>query len=131
LLPNQPQVVPQAQAPALIASAGTIEQYTPPPQQHAAPAIPLQVDAKKNASAPASGLYLQVGAFANPDAAELLRSKLSGMVRAPVFVSSIARNQQTLYRVRMGPIDTQGEAQQMQNSVRSANLGQPSVVTLD
>lgn len=131
LLPNQPQVVPQASAPALIASAGTIEQYTPPPQQHAAPAVPLQVDAKKNASVPASGLYLQVGAFANPDAAELLRSKLSGMVRAPVFVSSIARNQQTLYRVRMGPIETQGEAQQMQNSVRSANLGQPSVVTLD
>ncbi len=129
LLPNQPQAIPQAAAPALIASAGTIEQYTPPPQQHAAPAVPF--DAKKNASAPASGLYLQVGAFANPDAAELLRSKLSGMVRAPVFVSSIARNQQTLYRVRMGPIGTQGEAQQMQNSVRSANLGQPSVVTLD
>jgi rare lipoprotein A len=131
LLPNQPQVIPQAAAPALVASAGSIEQYTPPPQQHAAPAAPLQFDAKKNVSAPASGLYLQVGAFANPDAAELLRSKLSGMVRAPVFVSSIARNQQTLYRVRMGPIETQGEAQQMQNSVRSANLGQPSVVTLD
>ncbi|MGV6394605.1 septal ring lytic transglycosylase RlpA family protein [Pseudomonas caspiana] len=131
LLPNQPQVMPQATPPALVASAGTIEQYTPPPQQHAAPSVPMQFDAKKNGSAPASGLYLQVGAFANPDAAELLRSKLSGMVRAPVFVSSIARNQQTLYRVRMGPIGTQGEAQQMQNSVRSANLGQPSVVTLD
>ncbi|SQG00588.1 rare lipoprotein A [Paucimonas lemoignei] len=131
LLPNQPQVMPQATPPALVASTGTIEQYTPPPQQHAAPSVPMQFDAKKNGSAPASGLYLQVGAFANPDAAELLRSKLSGMVRAPVFVSSIARNQQTLYRVRMGPIQTQGEAQQMQNSVRSANLGQPSVVTLD
>jgi rare lipoprotein A len=56
---------------------------------------------------------------------------LSGMVRAPVFVSSIARNQQTLYRVRMGPVDTPGEAQQLQNSVRSANLGSPSVVTSD
>ncbi|HEX8541686.1 MAG TPA: septal ring lytic transglycosylase RlpA family protein [Pseudomonas sp.] len=131
LLPNQPQVIAQATPPALTVSAGTIEQYTPPPQQHAAPAVPLQVDAKKNASGQASGLFLQVGAFANPDAAELLRSKLSGMVRAPVFVSSIARNQQTLYRVRMGPIDTQGEAQQLQNSVRSANLGQPSVVTSD
>jgi rare lipoprotein A len=131
LLPNQPQVTAQPAPPALLASAGTIEQYTPPPQQHAAPAVPLQVDAKKNASGQASGLFLQVGAFANPDAAELLRSKLSGMVRAPVFVSSIARNQQTLYRVRMGPINTQGEAQQLQNSVRSANLGQPSVVTSD
>jgi rare lipoprotein A len=91
----------------------------------------MQIDAKKNASAQASGLYLQVGAFANPDAAELLRSKLSGMVQTPVFVSSTVRSQQTLYRVRMGPIDTQGEAQQLQASVRSANLGQPSVVTSD
>ena len=131
LMLNQPQVVAQASAPAISASTGTVEQYTPPPQQHAAPAAPLQVEAKKNVSGPAAGLFLQVGAFANPDAAELLRSKLSGMVRAPVFVSSIARNQQTLYRVRLGPIDTQGEAQQLQDSVRSANLGQPSVVTSD
>jgi len=56
---------------------------------------------------------------------------LSGMVQTPVFVSSTVRSQQTLYRVRMGPIDTQGEAQQLQASVRSANLGQPSVVTSD
>jgi rare lipoprotein A len=131
LMLSQPQVVAQASAPSISTSTGTVEQYTPPPQQHAAPAVPLQVDAKKNVSGPAAGLFLQVGAFANPDAAELLRSKLSGMVQAPVFVSSIARNQQTLYRVRLGPIDTPGEAQQLQNSVRSANLGQPSVVTSD
>jgi rare lipoprotein A len=135
LMLDQPQVAsnpaPQQQtaAPVITASAGTIEQWTPPPQQHATPVSPVAIDAKKNVSGPASGLFLQVGAFANPDAAELLRSKLSGMVRAPVFVSSIARNQQTLYRVRMGPVDTPGEAQQLQNSVRSANLGSPSVVT--
>jgi rare lipoprotein A len=137
LMLDQPQVasapVRAQAAPVITASAGTIEQWTPPPQQHAAPVapVPVQIDAKKNASGPASGLFLQVGAFANPDAAELLRSKLSGMVRAPVFVSSIARNQQTLYRVRMGPVDTPVEAQQLQNSVRSANLGSPSVVTSD
>ena len=137
LMLDQPQVAsnpPPRQtvaAPVITASAGTIEQWTPPPQQHAAPVSPVPIDAKKNASGQASGLFLQVGAFANPDAAELLRSKLSGMVRAPVFVSSIARNQQTLYRVRMGPVDTPGEAQQLQNSVRSANLGSPSVVTSD
>jgi rare lipoprotein A len=138
LMLDQPQVAsnpPPRQAPVttpvITASAGTIEQWTPPPAQHAAPVSPVPIDAKKNASGQASGLFLQVGAFANPDAAELLRSKLSGMVRAPVFVSSIARNQQTLYRVRMGPVDTPGEAQQLQNSVRSANLGSPSVVTSD
>lgn len=130
LMLNEPQVA-QSQAPALSASTGTIEQWTPPPQQHATDVVPVQAqaDAKKNGSAQASGQYLQVGAFANPDAAELLRSKLSSMVKAPVFVSSIVRNQQTLHRVRMGPIGTPGEVQQVQNSVRLANLGSPSVVT--
>ncbi|WP_419708406.1 septal ring lytic transglycosylase RlpA family protein [Pseudomonas sp. NFX224] len=129
LMLNEPQVA-QNSAPVITASAGTVEQWTPPPQQHAAAVVPVQLaDAKKNASAPASGQYLQVGAFANPDAAELLRSKLSGMVSAPVFISSIVRNQQTLHRVRMGPIGSPGEVQQVQNSVRMANLGSPSVVT--
>ncbi|WP_085726033.1 septal ring lytic transglycosylase RlpA family protein [Pseudomonas sp. R37(2017)] len=125
---NEPQVA-QNSAPVITASAGTVEQWTPPPQQHAAAVVPVQLDAKKNASVPASGQYLQVGAFANPDAAELLRSKLSGMVSAPVFISSIVRNQQTLHRVRLGPIGSPGEIQQVQNSVRLANLGSPSVVT--
>ncbi|WKV83538.1 septal ring lytic transglycosylase RlpA family protein [Pseudomonas sp. B24_DOA] len=127
LMLNEPQVA-QNSAPAITASAGTVEQWTPPPQQHAAAVVPVQIDAK-NASAPASGQYLQVGAFANPDAAELLRSKLSGMVSAPVFISSIVRNQQTLHRVRLGPIGSPGEIAQVQNSVRLANLGSPSVVS--
>lgn len=82
-------------------------------------------------SAPSAngGMYLQVGAFANPDAAELLRSKLSTMVSAPVFISSIVRNQQTLHRVRLGPMSSQGEVQQTQDSVRMANLGQAKLVT--
>ncbi|MFJ1338215.1 septal ring lytic transglycosylase RlpA family protein [Pseudomonas caricapapayae] len=121
---DQPQV---AQTQAFTPSTGAVEQWTPPPQQHAAAVVPVQV-ASNQAS---NGLYLQVGAFANPDAAELLRSKLSGMVSAPVFISSVVRNQQTLHRVRMGPINSQGEAQQMQDSVRLANLGQPKVVTAD
>lgn len=130
LMLNEPRVA-QAAAPVMTASAGTVEQWTPPPQQHAAPVVPVPLDAKKNASATASGQYLQVGAFANPDAAELLRSKLSGMVQAPVFISSIVRNQQTLHRVRLGPIGTPGEIQQVQNSVRMANLGQPKLVTAE
>ena len=121
----------QNSAPVITASAGTVEQWTPPPQQHAAAVVPVQIDAKKNASVPASGQYLQVGAFANPDAAELLRSKLSGMVSAPVFISSIVRNQQTLHRVRLGPIGSAGEIQQVQNSVRLANLGSPSLVSAE
>ncbi|MBD9603416.1 MULTISPECIES: septal ring lytic transglycosylase RlpA family protein [unclassified Pseudomonas] len=130
LMLNEPQVAQNA-APTITASAGTVEQWTPPPQQHASDTVPVPISAKKNASVPASGQYLQVGAFANPDAAELLRSKLSGMVSAPVFISSIVRNQQTLHRVRLGPIGSPGEIQQVQNSVRLANLGSPSLVTAE
>lgn len=111
--------------------AQPIEQYTPPPQQHAAATVPLEVDAKKNASPAASGLFLQVGAFANPDAAQLLKDKLSGVVSAPVFISSVVHNQQTLHRVRLGPIDTPDEATQLEESVRLANLGQPRRVAAD
>jgi rare lipoprotein A len=91
----------------------------------------VQIDAKKNALVGVSGLYLQVAAFANPDAAELLKAKLSESVAAPVFVSSVVRNQQILHRVRLGPVNTQREAEQLQDSVRLANLGEPTLVKAD
>ena len=122
LMLNEPKV---AQNTAPTVSTGKVEQWTPPAQQHAADVVPVSPMVK------GQGTYLQVGAFANPDAAELLRSKLSGMVSTPVFISSIVRNQQTLHRVRLGPIASAGEVAQTQNSVRLANLGQPSVVTSD
>lgn len=127
LVLKEPQV---AQTQPLPASTGGVEQWTPPPQQHAAAVVPVQV-ASNPAPAGNGAMFLQVGAFANPDAAELLRSKLSTMVSAPVFISSIVRNQQTLHRVRLGPIGSQGEVQQMQDSVRLANLGQAKLVTAD
>ena len=99
--------------------------------QHAAAVVPVQMDVKKNASPAASGLYLQVAAFANPDAAELLKAKLSETVPAKVFISSVVRNQQILHRVRLGPVETQAEAQQLQDSVRLANLGEPALVKAD
>ncbi|MCI0911848.1 MULTISPECIES: septal ring lytic transglycosylase RlpA family protein [Pseudomonas] len=125
LMLKEPQV---AQTQAIAASTGRVEQWSPPAQQHAAPVVPVQVGGN-NVPAGNGGSFLQVGAFANPDAAELLRAKLSTMVSAPVFISSIVRNQQTLHRVRLGPISSQGEIQQAQDSIRLANLGQAKLVT--
>lgn len=128
-----PKMAPQPAAaqPQAVAMAQPIETYTPPPAQHAAPVAPVQIDSKKNASLPVDGLYLQVGAFANPDAAELLKEKVGGLTGAKTFISSVVVNQQTLYRVRLGPIGTQDEASRMQDSIRVANLGQPKLVRLD
>ncbi len=71
-----------------------------------------------------------MAAFANPDAAELLKDKLSDLTGAPVFISSTVRNQQTLHRVRLGPVQP-AEVAQLQNSVRVARLGQASLVQPD
>ena len=127
----QPQMANKTAAPVQASSAPLMapaEVYTPPPEQHAAAVVPSQIDSKKNVSLAASGLFLQAGAFANPDAAELLKDKLSQMAGAPVFISSVTHNQQVLHRVRLGPISTQDEALQLQNSIRLANLGQATLV---
>lgn len=126
-----PPVQAVASAPAAAEDQPVVMQpaaYTPPADQHAAAELPSEIDSKKNASLAASGLFLQVGAFANPDAAELLKDKLSQMASAPVFINSVTLNQQTLHRVRLGPINTPDEALQLQNSIRLANLGQPTLV---
>ncbi|EIK54373.1 rare lipoprotein A [Stutzerimonas stutzeri TS44] len=128
-----PLVMAQAQAAAPKTAstlAQPIEQYTPPPQQHAAAVLPVELERAPDA-VQSSGLFLQVGAFANPDAAELLKDKLSGVVSAPVFISSVVHNQQTLHRVRLGPIGSADEATQLEQSVRLANLGQPRRVQAD
>ncbi len=88
LMLNQPQVVAQATPPALSTSTGMVEQYTPPPQQHAAPVVPVQVDAKKNDSGQAAGLFLQGGAFGNSGGAVHRRFVLVGVVPTPGLLSS-------------------------------------------
>lgn len=126
------QPVPQGMARPVVAGSaplapGQVEQYNPPPRQHAAAVVPLEI-ASTTAAIPDQGLYLQVGAFANPDAAELLRAQLSETVSVPVFISSVVHNRQVLHRVRLGPIGSSGEAQRLQQSVRLANLGTPQLV---
>ena len=120
---SQPVSVPQPAPQAL-------EVYTPPVQQHAGAVSPSQVHST-NTPILADRLYLQVGAFANPDAAQLLRDKLSMLTSAPVFINSVVRNEQVLHRVRMGPVPNQNEADNLRDRIRLANLGQPTLVAAD
>lgn len=107
------------------------ESYTPPAEQHAAVVSAAEVTAAAHSGLVTNSLYLQVGAFANPDAAQLLRDKLSSITSAPVFINSVVRDQQVLHRVRMGPVTNQNDAQDLQDRVRLANLGWPAVVAAD
>lgn len=77
------------------------------------------------------GIYLQVGAFTNPTAAELLKRELIELTTNPVFISSIVQGKQTFYRVRLGPISDQDQALYTQKAIRTANLGHATLVTLD
>ncbi|MCQ4321900.1 septal ring lytic transglycosylase RlpA family protein [Stutzerimonas stutzeri] len=124
----QPQKVAKPSPGAL---AQAVEQYTPPPTQHAGANVPVEVATGNRRAANGTGVYLQVGAFANPDAAQLLRDKLSSLTEAPVFVSSVVHQEQILHRVRLGPIDSPDEATQLEQSVRLANLGSPHRVRGD
>lgn len=96
-----------------------IKEYTPPINQHAKPS---ETNSLKD------GIYLQVGAYANPDAAELLRQQLASVTTTPVFISAVAQGNTQLYRVRLGPIANQQEVVKTQNAVRVANLGNPTLV---
>lgn len=101
-----------------------IKEYHPPADQHAVPTLQNQPLVK-------DGLYLQVAAFANPDAAELLRQRLIEVTTNPVFISSVVQGQQTLYRVRLGPMTNQQQMKQAQQAIQTAKLGQATLVKRD
>lgn len=74
--------------------------------------------------------YLQVGAFADRDAAEQLSSQLQRITALPVVIRAVASNSnQVLHRVRIGPIENPDELRQLRDSVVAARLGSPYTVT--
>ena len=127
---SQPQVLaaPVNVTPVVVGGA-PVEHYTPPITQHAAAIAPTQLT--QTLSTPSAGVFVQIGAFANPDAAQLLRDKLSTSYSEPVFVSSVVRNQQILHRVRFGPMASYASAEALQKRLYALNIGQPTVVTGD
>ncbi|MEH6565044.1 MAG: septal ring lytic transglycosylase RlpA family protein [Halopseudomonas sp.] len=78
-----------------------------------------------------TGYYLQVGAFSNAQSAEQLRQRLRGVVTANVFVSEYHDQTRTLHRVRLGPVSSQDEARQLMETLRLANMGTPTLVTVN
>ena len=71
-------------------------------------------------------LRLQAGEAIESLANCRVRNELGALARALDAYRQV--NQQILHRVRLGPISTPGEVTQLQDSVRLANLGQPTLV---
>jgi len=73
--------------------------------------------------------YLQVGAFANLESAQQLRTRMQALTAHHVFIRSISTpTRGLLHRVRIGPIQDAGEIRQLAQSVVAANLGSPYTV---
>lgn len=104
-----------------------VEVYVPPVQQHAGAVLPVEV----NPQVESKGMYLQVGAFANPDAAQLLSDKLSRLTAVNVRISSVVRDQQVLHRVRIGPLRDTQQVERLHRHVQNAGLGDPTLVHID
>lgn len=71
--------------------------------------------------------FLQLGAFGARDSAQRLQAELQGFLQAPVSVTTVEAAGQTLYRVRVGPVDSGDELALVQQQLRDGGYpeGQP------
>ncbi|MCL4118927.1 UNVERIFIED_CONTAM: hypothetical protein GTU68_034678 [Idotea baltica] len=76
------------------------------------------------------GIYLQVGAFSNANAAELLKAQLSENMTTKVNISSTLVGESALYRVRLGPLQSKSEAQKLLDNKSLSHVGPVAIVTV-
>ncbi|MFK7976956.1 MAG: septal ring lytic transglycosylase RlpA family protein [Halioglobus sp.] len=68
--------------------------------------------------------YLQVGAFGAQYSAQSMRDELAGQLNAPVFLSPVHSGDGTLYRVRVGPVESDKQLRVIQQLLRERGYGQ-------
>jgi rare lipoprotein A len=73
-------------------------------------------------------LYVQIGAFSDREKAQRLVRAIQTKVPWPVSSTPISVRSKTLYRVRVGPIDTLDQANQLVDILTMPELGAPKVV---
>lgn len=76
--------------------------------------------------APAAQFVLQAGAFRNLDAADRLKASLERATGERAYVVRVENDQ--LYRVRVGPVSGEPEAQRLRAAIIAANLGEPMII---
>jgi rare lipoprotein A len=77
------------------------------------------------AGAAAPDLYLQVGAFGDPSNAERLRQRLVANLSEQVRVQRSATGEAALYKVRIGPLGSEGEAKAVSAKLVTLGVDQP------
>lgn len=76
--------------------------------------------------APISGHYIQAGAFSNVQNAEKLKQSLEEFGPVQLYKTSV--NDKTLLRVRMGPFETQENAQELLEKLKTAGYNQAKII---
>lgn len=76
---------------------------------------------------PATAFYVQLGAFAFPDAARRLGEAARGVTGDRV---SVIAGDDTLHRVRVGPYEDRPSAERARDMLRDAGIGSPALVAV-
>jgi rare lipoprotein A len=81
----------------------------------------------------ATPLYVQVGAFGTRDNAEQLRRRLTGLLQDPVQVRAAgegpASGAPRLYKVRVGPVASRSDADNLSRKLASLGIARPLLVS--
>lgn len=97
---------------------------TPTPVQQVQ--TPATVSADNKVLPP--NMYLQVGAFSSQQNAQGLNSKLHNAAFARTTITTASSNGSTIYRVRIGPLSTVDEADQLVDQLTSLGINDTRVV---
>ena len=101
-----------------------------PAEQPAGPSVKPAAAGTEKVPGPAvaaSGqdLYLQVGAFGDPNNAERLRQRLVANLSEQVRVQRSATSEPALFKVRIGPLGSEGEARTVSAKLVTLGVDQP------
>ena len=127
--------VVEAAAPA----ANTTPVTTTPIKRVSTQTVPTQIASTKPtvASIPASStsanndpgqLYLQVGAFTDSNNATQLLNQLVGTLSENVLINRLSTDNYNVYRVRIGPLSSEADAERLRTTLKPLGLDTPNLV---
>ena len=122
----------RAQIPVIEAMPSSVEvnpaPVTRPAQSGFVDSVPVEVARAHLANSRNPGLYLQLGAFLSRANAERLRTRLMNDAPTGIEIVEGSQNQNTIYRVRLGPMKDVAEADALTQTIAHLGLGTPLVV---
>lgn len=74
--------------------------------------------------------FVQVGAFGREASAQALKARVQSVVNGvPVFIGQAAHHAGEIFRVRVGPFESQQEAEEVRQRLAREGIGKPLIIT--